>query len=96
MLDSSFDDITQMGKKRSVFTELVKDKHDKLSCLAVVDKKIFSGGDVAIEFRWINMKKWIAFVARVWLFSFFNVFPPLVIDSTRFHHPMIRGRVGRR
>ena len=94
ILDSSFDNISHMGKKRGMLTELTKDKHDKLSCLVVVYKKIFSWGDVSLEFRRINMKKGIARMSFVWLFSFFNVISPLIINSTRFHHPMVFGRVG--
>jgi hypothetical protein len=83
-----------MIKKRSVLAEATKNKHDELSCLVVKDKKIVGGGDIALEFGGINMEKRIATMSSIWLFSFFDVISPLVIDSTRFDHPIIFGRVG--
>ena len=83
-----------MIKKRSVLTEATKDEHDKLSCLVVKDKKIFGRRDVPLEFGGIDMEKRIARESFIWLFSFFNVLSPLVIDSTRFNHPIMFGRVG--
>jgi hypothetical protein len=93
ILNSSFDNIIQMIKKRSVLIEAMKDKHDKLFCLVVKDKKIFSGEDVPLEFGDINMKKRIARVLSIWLFFFFNVISLLIIDSTRFNHSIIFGGV---
>ena len=83
-----------MSKKRSVLTELANDEHDKLSCLIVKYEKIFGGRDVSLEFGRINMKKRIARVTFIWLFSMFDVISPLIINSTRFHHPMVFGRIG--
>ena len=40
------------------------------------------------------MKKGIVRVSFVWLFFFFNVISPLVVNRTRFYHPMVFGRVG--
>ena len=83
-----------MSKKGSVLAEVTKDKHDKLSCLFAKDTKIIGSGDIPLESGGINMKERIVRVSLIWLFSFFNISPPLVIDSTRFNHPMICGRVG--
>ena len=83
-----------MSKKGSVLAEVTKDKHDELSCLFVKDMKIIGSGDIPLESGGINMKERIARVSSIWLFSFFNISPLLVIDSTRFNHPMICGRVG--
>jgi hypothetical protein len=85
-----------MSKKRPMLAESVEDKHDKLSCIIVEDKKIFGGGDIPLELGRINMKKGIPAGSFVWLFSVFNMVSPLIINSQRFHHPMLFGRIGSR
>ena len=83
-----------MSKKSSVSNELAKDKHDDFFCLGVKDEKIFGGRYVTLEFGEIDMTKRIAAKTFIWLVSMFNVIPPLVINSSRFDHPMEFGRVG--
>ena len=68
MLDSPFNNITQISKKGSVLAEVMKDKHDKLSCLFVKDTNIIGSGDIPLESGGINMKERIARVLSIWLF----------------------------